>query len=88
MKYMKATLKLILKFAIIAIAFCLCPTHALGQDLRLTYVNGVQYSYKPSLTQRMSGVKQIYLFYPNSSTQTTDMYAKISRYIFNDWALK
>ena len=57
---------------------CLFTTIAFAQDLRITNHNGLVYYSKPTLAQRISGVKQIYLFYPNNNSQD-------NRYIYHNF---
>lgn len=49
-----------------------------AQDLLLTNHAGVTYHNQPSLANRMSGVKKIYVFYPNVSSQN-------DRYIYKNF---
>ena len=71
-------MKLIRTVFIITIFCCLNFTFSFAQDLRLTNQNGVEFKSKPSLSQRMSGVKQIYVFYPR-----TDL--NINTYIYKNF---
>lgn len=51
-----------------------------AQDLLLTHQNGVEFRHQPSLSQRMSGVKKVYVFYPDVSSQN-------DRYIYKNFVV-
>ena len=53
---------------IIVILFCWNYSSSFAQDLRLTNHKGIIYRAKPSLSQRFSGVKEIYVFYPGTQS--------------------
>ena len=73
------TAQILLKNKLIIAAICclICP-FLNAQELHLTNQRGVEYGYKPSLTQRISGVRQIYVFYPKSSAQN-------DRYVYQNF---
>ena len=47
----------------------LSSVFSFAQDLRITNQRGTTYSYQPSLSQRISGVKKIYFLHPGSTNQ-------------------
>ena len=66
------------KFLVIVLIIFLSSALSYAQDLRITEHKGVEFKFKPSLTQRISGIKEIYLFYPNSATQD-------NRYVYHNF---
>lgn len=64
MKMMKIV-KMVLS---IVVLFCWFFPSSFAQDLRLTNHNGIVYRTKPSLSQRISGVKEIYVYYPGTES--------------------
>lgn len=48
---------------------CFSMTTAGAQPLNLAYHQGDEPKYKPSLSQRISGARKIYVFYPKNAGQ-------------------
>lgn len=71
-------MKLMNKILPIALFFFLSSIASFAQDLRVTNQRGVEFRSKPSLSQRISGVRTIYVFYPRSSAQN-------DRYIYQNF---
>lgn len=75
---MKIAKTMIYKSIVVAFTLCLSITISFAQDLRLTNQRGVEFKSKPSLSQRMQGVRKIYLFYPRSTAQN-------DRYVYQNF---
>ncbi len=55
--------------------------NSIAQDFSITKVNGHEYSYKPSITHRLNGIKEVIVFAPkNMSEYDKYMYPCISNY--------
>ncbi|MCI6494844.1 MAG: serine protease [Bacteroidales bacterium] len=63
-----------IKLFLLLIAFIACFNNLHAQDFNVSYVSGHQYSYKPSLSQRLQGINDVVVIVPKSQSKVDQYY--------------